>query len=157
MNSLLDEILLSTGAFAHAAIIRRKDMVLKAKSSLFPIPNEISKIPKLFEQPLNTREQGFTLGGLPYKAVRVDQWSIYARVDKDGLELMRYEQRKNSDAMTSAFLNEKHREMTGEPTIEGMISCRTGMFFIVGFYQSHPGIAVEAAEKLADYFRQKGK
>jgi hypothetical protein len=40
-----------------------------------------------------------------------------------------------------------------------MILARTTQFVIAGVYneEMHPSIAAEAIEKLADYFRKKGK
>ncbi|KAI9221040.1 hypothetical protein BC828DRAFT_96565 [Blastocladiella britannica] len=38
---------------------------------------------------------------------------------------------------------------------DGILICCTGMFYLIGIYDRHPGMAVEAMERLADWFRSK--
>ncbi|KAG5458109.1 MAG: hypothetical protein BJ554DRAFT_1736, partial [Olpidium bornovanus] len=82
MNSLLQEALMNTKHVSQAAIIRRKDGLVKAKSPNFQLgPNELAKVVNIFDNPTSVREDGgaVLVMDTPYKAVRCDQLSIYAK------------------------------------------------------------------------------
>ncbi|KAJ3391017.1 Profilin-4 [Lobulomyces angularis] len=128
MNSILSEALLSTKHIQHAAIIRKKDGAVKAKSNgLQVLVGDCEKINKAFDSPLDIRsaEHGLTFFENQYKIVRADNLSIYGKtIDKSGL-----------------------------------IICKTINHYIICTYDStmYCSVAVEAVEKLAEYFRKKSK
>ncbi|KAH6573816.1 hypothetical protein BASA50_002512 [Batrachochytrium salamandrivorans] len=127
MNSLLQEALMGTHHISHAAIVRRKDGTIKAKSPNFILGlNDLPKIEAAFEQSRDVRnvDNGITFLDTPYRAVRADNLSIYAKNDKSGI-----------------------------------IISKTVQHYIIATYDAsmYPSVAVEAVEKLADYFRSKNK
>ncbi|KAK5666622.1 hypothetical protein BDV3_006089 [Batrachochytrium dendrobatidis] len=127
MNSLLQEALMGTRHISHAGIIRQKDGVIKAKSPNFLlVPTDLAKIEAAFEHPRDARsgDSSISFLDIPYRAVRADSLSIYAKNDKAGI-----------------------------------IISKTIQHYIIAVYDStmYPSIAVEAVEKLADYFRNKNK
>jgi profilin len=92
MNALLQEGLLATKHIQHAAIIRRKDGIVKAKSNSFTVsPNEILVIENAFDNPNDVRGKDAILPFMntAYKAVRADQYSIYGKHDKTGVIISR--------------------------------------------------------------------
>ncbi|KNE56037.1 hypothetical protein AMAG_01881 [Allomyces macrogynus ATCC 38327] len=201
MNTLLAETVLSTNCFLHAAIIRRKDLLAKARTPEFPLSGtDLQRLTTLFEHPMVTREQGFTLGARLYKAIRVDGASIYGKLDEEAMAVLAQlaatatpvaqgdgvpnDVAPSSNgggglvtAATSAptttatkpaatdrdkdkTIVEVVRPSTASiqlQTHQGIIICRTVIYFIVGIYDRHPGMAVEAMERLADYFRSKNR
>ncbi|KAI9183796.1 Profilin-4 [Blastocladiella emersonii ATCC 22665] len=257
MNTLLAESLLLTYCFPHAAVVRRKDHVVKARTPDFPLTTaDLERIATFFEHPIAAREQGIALAGLPYRVVRVDASSIYAKLDEDTLAVMRQlgmtaataiggasasagpqtttaadvgvggtrsggngacadPMRANSTAgtvgaqgtaatpgtastganggaggmagsavpaagaaattgrgpplMGTAASSTTERDKTVVEVVrpssatfaikryDGIIICRTVMYHIIGIYDRHPGMAVEAMERLADYFRSKNR
>eukprot|EP00842_Homolaphlyctis_polyrhiza_P003363 jgi/Hompol1/4027/HPOL_006946-RA len=95
MNSLLQEALMGTRHISHAAIIRQKDGIVKAKSPNFILsPNDLVKIETAFEHPRDVRssESGITFLDTPYRAVRADSLSVYAKNDKAGIIISRTSQ-----------------------------------------------------------------
>ncbi|KAI8925877.1 profilin [Entophlyctis helioformis] len=79
---------MGTRHISHAAIIRQKDGVIKAKSPNFVLgPNDLTKIESAFEHPREVRssDNGITFLEVPYRAVRADSLSIYAKNDKAGI------------------------------------------------------------------------
>ncbi|KAJ3341650.1 Profilin-4 [Entophlyctis luteolus] len=88
MNQLLHEALLSTQHVRHAAIIKRKDGSIKAKSPLLELSEaDYRKILLAFENPgeVRTAEAAITLMDSVYRAVRADNLSLYAKNDKSGI------------------------------------------------------------------------
>ncbi|RKO86897.1 profilin [Blyttiomyces helicus] len=88
MNSLLQEAIVSTKHVTHAAIIRRKDGVIKAKSPQFMLePDDWTRIVSAFENPraVRTMEAGITLMEGSYRAIRADKMSVYAKNEKTGV------------------------------------------------------------------------
>ncbi|KAJ3289575.1 Profilin-4 [Rhizoclosmatium sp. JEL0117] len=127
MNQLLQEALLSTHHVQHAAIIKRKDGSIKAKSPLFEItPMDYTKILIAFESPRDVRtgEAAITLMDMAYRAVRADNLSLYAKNDKSGI-----------------IVAKTHGHY--------IVSTYDGTMFA--------SVCAEAVEKLADYFRKKNK
>ncbi|KAJ3373931.1 Profilin-4 [Allomyces arbusculus] len=211
MNTLLAETVLSTYCFPHAAIIRRKDLLAKARTPEFPLSGtDLQRLTTLFEHPMVTREQGFTLGARLYKAIRVDGASIYGKLDEEAMAvltqlaatgtLVAQDDSAPNDttpssnggggggglvtaatlaptAMTTTTTTTTAKSAAADrdkdktivevvrpstasiqlQTYQGIIICRTVMYFIVGIYDRHPGMAVEAMERLADYFRSKNR
>ncbi|KAI8617659.1 profilin, partial [Chytriomyces sp. MP71] len=79
---------LSTRHVQHAAIIKRKDGSVKAKSALFEFnPADYNKILAAFDNPreVRTGEAAITLMDVAYRAVRADNLSLYAKNDKSGI------------------------------------------------------------------------
>ncbi|KAJ3367151.1 Profilin-4 [Allomyces javanicus] len=206
MNTLLAETVLSTFCFPHAAIIRRKDLLAKARTPEFPLSGtDLQRLTTLFEHPMVTREQGFTLGFRLYKAIRVDGASIYGKLDEEAMAVLAQlaatatpvaqgDGVPNDGApsgngggggglvtaatsapppamttMTKSVAADRDKDKTIVEVVrpstasiqlqthQGIIICRTVMYFIVGIYDRHPGMAVEAMERLADYFRSKNR
>ncbi|ORZ38803.1 hypothetical protein BCR44DRAFT_34952 [Catenaria anguillulae PL171] len=223
MNALLSESLLQTHCFSHAAIIKRKDLVIKARTPDWPIArDELDKVMALFDQPSVAREQGVTLGGCPYRVVRADQTSIYGKVDDEGVNTLRTlgmaptrilgqketqlvgivggggggnltvngggnaagvkasgqnlggqgasvqspssaggagqeqaSERSDKDKTVVEVIRPPISSSFASKRYDGIIVCRTGMYVLVGVYDRHPGMAVEAMERLADWFRSK--
>ncbi|KAI8837127.1 Profilin-4 [Chytriomyces hyalinus] len=127
MNQLLQEALLSTHHVQHAAIIKRKDGSVKAKSPLFELsPADYSKILMAFENPreVRTGEASISLMDVAYRAVRADNLSLYAKNDKSGI-----------------IVAKTHGHF--------ILSTYDGTMFA--------SVCAEAVEKLADYFRKKNK
>ncbi|KAJ3215032.1 Profilin-4 [Dinochytrium kinnereticum] len=127
MNALLQEALLSTRHIHHAAIIKRKDGSVKAKSPLFELnAQDYTRIQNAFENPREARtsEAAITFQDVAYRAVRSDNLSVYAKNDKTGVIICR----------------------THAHYIVGTYDA--SMF---------ASVAAEAVEKLADYFRKKNK
>ncbi|KAI8893759.1 profilin [Globomyces pollinis-pini] len=127
MNALLQEALLGTKHISHAAIIKKKDGSIKAKSTHFVItPQEFTRIDNGFNNPSDIRQADAFLSLMDntFKAFRADSLSIYAKNEKDGL-----------------------------------IISQTLSHYIIGLYDSnmYGSVAVEAIEKLGDYFRKKDK
>jgi profilin len=88
MNSLLHEGLIATKNVSSAAIIKRKECTIKAKSGQFqPELTEIQKIDSIFEKPSEIRAQGGILRfmDVDYKLIRADKFSIYGKGEKCGL------------------------------------------------------------------------
>ncbi|KAJ3300692.1 Profilin-4 [Borealophlyctis nickersoniae] len=127
MNALLQEALMATKHVNHAAIIRRKDGAIKAKSPQFTLnAADWQRIQFAFENPREVRmaETGISLMETPYRAVRADSLSVYAKNDKTGIIIAR----------------------TANHYI--VATYDANMF---------ASVAAEAVEKLADYFRKKNK
>ena len=92
MNILLNEALLATKHVSHAAILKRKDGSVKAKSQLFRLsPQDLQKIQIAFENPREARspDGGISLMDVNYKAVRADTLSVYAKKDRHGIVICR--------------------------------------------------------------------
>ncbi|KAJ3330347.1 Profilin-4 [Blyttiomyces sp. JEL0837] len=92
MNALLQEALLSTRHVLHAAIIKKKDGTIKAKSPLFEMtPSDYLKIQAAFENPkeVRTGEAAISFMDMVYRAVRADNLSLYAKNDKSGIIVSR--------------------------------------------------------------------
>ncbi|KNE54383.1 hypothetical protein AMAG_00359 [Allomyces macrogynus ATCC 38327] len=201
MNTLLAETVLSTYCFPHAAIIRRKDLLAKARTPEFPLSGtDLQRLTTLFEHPMVTREQGFTLGTRLYKAIRVDGASIYGKLDEEAMAVLAQlaatatpivqgdgapsdappssnggggivtaAAPMSTMATTKSAAADRDKDKTIVEVVrpstasiqlqthQGIIICRTVMYFIVGIYDRHPGMAVEAMERLADYFRSKDR
>ncbi|KXS22308.1 Profilin/allergen [Gonapodya prolifera JEL478] len=135
MNQI-NETLLATRNIRDAAILRRKDGAIKAKTLGFffntcksiteqLVDDELSKLSTAMDNPQHARTSGFELMSSHYKAVRADGLSLYGKNESGGV-----------------------------------ICARTTDFFIIGTYEAasmQPAIAVEAVEKLAEYMRQKAK
>ncbi|KAI9208630.1 profilin [Polychytrium aggregatum] len=127
MNALLQEALLSTKHINHAAIVRRKDGSIKAKSPQFVMTaQDLQKIVTAFDSPreVRTSENGITLMDMGYRAVRADTLSIYAKNDRSGVIICRT----------------YNHYIIG--TYDGSM---------------YASVAAEAVEKLAEYFRKKNK
>lgn len=127
MNTLLQEALIDTKHVGHAAIIRRKDGVLKAQSAHFVISfTELQQIEKAFENPREARSNAFNIKimNINYRPIRVDERALYGKKEAAGIIVTRT---KNFYILG-----------TFDPD---MI----------------PSIAAESVEKLADYFRKKDK
>ncbi|KAJ1509444.1 hypothetical protein HMI54_006485 [Coelomomyces lativittatus] len=211
MNTLLTESILSTYCFPHAAIYRRKDCSVKVRTMNWPMSSsDTDKLNDLFEEAVETREQGFVLGGVPYRSIRVDDRSIYGKRDEDALALLELQQQpppqpqqmqlalpsslspssrgsstsimpgSSTSSPTSTSMGpspgpgstthppekidksvvevQRPTSATSTPrAYHGIIICRTHQYFVLGIYDAHPGMAVEAMERLADYFRSKGR
>ncbi|KAJ3098358.1 hypothetical protein HK100_005113 [Physocladia obscura] len=82
MNQLLQEALISTHHVQHAAIIKRRDGAIKAKSPLLELSeSDYNKILLAFDNPreVRTNEAAITLMDVAYRAVRADNLSLYAK------------------------------------------------------------------------------
>jgi profilin len=87
MNALLQEGLLATKNIQHAAIIKKKEGTVKAKSNFFSITAaEFESLENAFEKPGVVRAPGetFKLMDGEYKVVRADKQSIYGKCEKTG-------------------------------------------------------------------------
>ncbi|KAJ3045690.1 Profilin-4 [Rhizophlyctis rosea] len=127
MNSLLQESLLATKHVSNAAIVRRKDGAIKAKSTAFALSaSDWLRIQSAFDNPreVRTAEAGITLMELGYRAVRADGLSVYAKNDKQGVIIARTQ----------------HHYI--------IATYDANMF---------ASITAEAVEKLAEYLRKKHK
>lgn len=195
MNILLSEAIISTSCFPEAAIVRIKDVSLKARTEKWSLDEfEIQRILQLFEHPTETREQGFTLGAVPYTSIRVDGSSIYGKRDDDALRMSLYGdtnpsnplypysriQKPSSELKPTTFdpnfisknvilsyqdryVSDREKMIISPPratspapsfkVYSGIILLKTQSYLLLGIYDSHPGMAVEALERLADYFR----
>ncbi|XP_065057871.1 profilin-4-like isoform X2 [Rhopilema esculentum] len=113
LQSLLQDSLIATGNVDNCAIVRKKDVSLRASSSGFTLStSDIEDLVEAFKHPTQTREDGVQLHGIKYKCDDV-----------------------------------------------GLVLVKTASLILVGTYNKdmYQSICVEAMEKLADYFREKGK
>lgn len=127
MNTLLQEALIDTKHVGHAAIIRRKDGVIKAQSAHFNISYpEMQQIERAFDFPREARSNQFTVKvmSIYYRPIRVDDRAIYGKKDASGVIISRT----------------KNFYLIGTFDSDMVAS-----------------IAAEAVEKLAEYFRKKDK
>ncbi|KAI9105603.1 profilin [Phlyctochytrium arcticum] len=95
MNSLLDEALLSTKHISHAAILRAKDGIVKARSPSFILDMmDWERIQGAFENHREARMQdaGITLMNVPYRVVRADKMAVYGKNNKLGIIIARTNQ-----------------------------------------------------------------
>ncbi|ESO94843.1 hypothetical protein LOTGIDRAFT_189091 [Lottia gigantea] len=125
LQNLLHDALISTDNVQQCAIIRRKDLSIRASSVGFHLyPDQVQLLLDSFRNPPQTREEGIYFDDRQYKCVRADKNSIYGKCDDRGLILV-----------------------------------RTVTLLIVATYTEsmYPSVCVEAVEKLADYFKEKGK
>lgn len=69
MNAIINEALLSTKHIQNAAIIRKKDGAVKAKSPGFSVTSlDVERIAHAFDSPKETRlTYGLTIGDTNYK------------------------------------------------------------------------------------------
>ncbi|KAJ1553694.1 Profilin-4 [Cladochytrium tenue] len=92
MNALIQEALLSTRHVLSAAVIKRKDGAVKAKTPLFEMTAaDYARIELAFENPREVRsgEAAVTLADAAFRAVRADNLSLYAKNDKCGVIVAR--------------------------------------------------------------------
>eukprot|EP00795_Rhopilema_esculentum_P017135 gene17135-8665_t len=90
LQSLLQDSLIATGNVDNCAIVRKKDVSLRASSSGFTLStSDIEDLVEAFKHPTQTREDGVQLHGIKYKCVRADKFSIYAKRDDVGLVLVK--------------------------------------------------------------------
>ncbi|XP_041461933.1 profilin-4-like [Lytechinus variegatus] len=90
LQSLLHDALIATGHVENCAIIRRKDISLRASSAGFTLTgDEMQKMIDAFKDPPRTRLEGLYFHNRLYKCVRADKNSIYAKCDKDGIVLVK--------------------------------------------------------------------
>ncbi|XP_050392787.1 profilin-4 [Patella vulgata] len=125
LQSLLHDALISTDNVQQCAIIRRKDLSVRACSvGLHLYQDQVQLLLDLFRNPPQTREEGIYFDDRQYKCVRADKNSIYGKCNDKGLILV-----------------------------------RTATLLLVATYTEsmYPSVCVEAVEKLADYFKEKGK
>ncbi|KAJ3326336.1 Profilin-4 [Boothiomyces sp. JEL0866] len=127
MNALLQEALIGTKHISHAAIIKKKDGSIKAKSPFFIIsPQEIQRIETAFLNPGEIRGSDGVVTFMDnfYKPLKADSMSIYAKNDQSGI-------------IISQTL---HHYIIG--TYDSTM---------------YASVAAEAVEKLGEYFRKKEK
>ncbi|XP_071818457.1 profilin-4-like isoform X2 [Apostichopus japonicus] len=90
MQNLLHEALIDTRHVENGAIIRRKDVSLRASSAGFSLSNDqMERFVAAFRDPPRTREEGLFFNERKYKCVRADTSSIYAKCDKIGVVLVK--------------------------------------------------------------------
>lgn len=90
LQNLLHDALIATGHVENCAIIRRKDVSLRASSAGFTLSHDqIQKFIDAFKNPPRTRDEGLFFNDKMYKCVRADKNSIYAKSDKIGLVLVK--------------------------------------------------------------------
>jgi hypothetical protein len=188
MNTLLSEAVLSTNCFPHAAIVRRKDAMAKARTRDFPLTvPDLQSLAGLFDHPSLIRDQGFTIGNRVYKSIRLDGASVYGKMDEEATAQQMYSFNPNGEELNyDNAPSNGNDEGSGKPMVslpgagldrdrtivdvdrppdglvgyrkfDGIVICKTEIYFLVGIYDRHPGMAVEAMERLADYFRSKNR
>ncbi|XP_071485145.1 profilin-4-like [Diadema antillarum] len=90
LQNLLHDALIATGHVENCAIIRRKDISLRASSAGFTLTaDEMQKLIDAFKDPPRTRQDGLYFHERHYKCVRADKNSIYAKCDKVGMVLVK--------------------------------------------------------------------
>jgi profilin len=127
MNTFLQEALLDTKHICHAAIIRRSDGIIKAQSLDFNLTK--SELRQIEKAFENPRD---------------------ARVNDFTLKIMSMQYRP---------IRVDEGALYAKKEMNGLIIARTKNFYILGTFVPDmiASIAVEAVEKLADYFRNKDK
>ncbi|KAL7750839.1 Profilin-4 [Sorochytrium milnesiophthora] len=116
MNTLLQEAILATHCFSQAIIVRRKDHLVKAKTKGCTLTSQdFFRLHELFEHPIATREQGFTVANVPYKAIRVDANSIYGKLDEDALLLLQIQKAADAAATENGrSTDDRHGDDDGD-------------------------------------------
>ncbi|XP_038076288.1 profilin-4-like isoform X2 [Patiria miniata] len=90
LQNLLHGALIATEHVENSAIIRRRDVSLRASSAGFTVSNDqIQRFIDAFKDPSATREKGLYFNDRIYQCVRADKSSIYAKSDKLGIVLVR--------------------------------------------------------------------
>ncbi|XP_003729111.1 profilin-4 isoform X2 [Strongylocentrotus purpuratus] len=90
LQNLLHDALIATGHVENCAIVRRKDISLRASSAGFTLSgDEMQKLIDAFKDPPRTRQEGLYFHDKLYKCVRADKNSIYAKCDKVGMVLVK--------------------------------------------------------------------
>lgn len=90
MQNLLHEALIATGHVENGAIIRKKDISLRASSAGFSLTNDqMERFVTAFRDPPRTREEGLYFNDRKYQCVRADTSSIYAKYEKIGVVLVK--------------------------------------------------------------------
>ncbi|KAI6654865.1 Profilin-4-like [Oopsacas minuta] len=87
---LIQKRLIDTNHVEHAAIFRRQDSSLRVASLGFNLSSDdITYLVSLFEDLPRCREDGVIFGGVTYRAIRADKFSIYLVNKRDGLVLVK--------------------------------------------------------------------
>ena len=81
LRALLHNVLISTGHVAHAALIRRRDGNVRAKSPGFPriSADELEGILNAFKDQKRARETPLVVARRRYRCIRVDSAALYAK------------------------------------------------------------------------------
>ncbi|XP_071801243.1 profilin-4-like isoform X2 [Asterias amurensis] len=127
LQNLLHDALIATEHVENCAIIRRRDVSLRASSAGFSVnSDQIQRFIDAFKDPSATREKGLYFNDRMYQCVRADKSSIYAKAstEKLGVVLVR--------TGTLIFIGTYNENM-------------------------YASVCVEAVEKLASYFKEKDK
>ena len=125
LQSLIQECLLGSGHVECAAIIQKRNGLVRATSVGYEVTAEQSlAILRGIENPPLVRETGLRFNGATYKCVRCDKDALYGK-------------KENS----------------------GFVAIQTKSYVVYGSYNSSmlASVCVESVEKLADYFKAKGK
>ncbi|EGD73138.1 hypothetical protein PTSG_04851 [Salpingoeca rosetta] len=86
LQTLLQQTLLSTQHVSKAAIIRKRDGGIRARTPNFKITQEeFARIQAAFDSPTFGREHPLSLGGRNYQCIRVDDRAIYAKDGSTGI------------------------------------------------------------------------
>ncbi|ELU00332.1 hypothetical protein CAPTEDRAFT_217717 [Capitella teleta] len=90
LQTLLHDALISTHHIQGCAIVRRKDASLRASSVGFTLyPDQVQMLLDVFRNPAQNREEGIYFEDKPYKCIRSDKNSVYAKHNKRGLILVK--------------------------------------------------------------------
>lgn len=150
LQSLIQECLLGSGHVECAAIIQKRNGLVRATSVGYEVTAEQSfAILSGIENPPLVRETGLRFNGATYKCVRCDKDALYGK------------KVRNLQTALNAVFPLACRTFNTSSTQEnsGFVAIQTKSYVIYGSYNSSmlTSVCVESVEKLADYFKAKGK
>ncbi|KAK9142013.1 hypothetical protein Syun_011413 [Stephania yunnanensis] len=125
-QSYVDDQLVGSGQLASAAIVNLSEATVSARSSSFPeiTDEEISAIIDGYKSPNSFYDNGFTIGGTAYMAVKADERSVYGKKEATGVCMA-----KTSQLLIIGVYDEKN-----QPSSAALVVEKLADFFIENGY-----------------------